>query len=32
MLRHKSRKPSLQRVFWLTVFVKVAAIGWLAAT
>lgn len=32
MLRHKSRKPFIQRVFWPTVFVNDAAIGWLAAT
>lgn len=30
LLRHKSAKPSFQAVFWLTVAVNVAVVGWLA--
>ncbi len=32
LLRHKSRKPAFQRVFWVTVLVNVSAVVWLAAT
>ena len=31
-LRHKSRKPSFQLVFWATVALNCAALGWLAAS
>ena len=30
LLRHKSAKPSFQAMFWLTVAVNVAVVGWLA--
>ncbi|HET7775170.1 MAG TPA: DUF1294 domain-containing protein, partial [Azospira sp.] len=30
-LRHKSRKASFRAVFWLTVALNCAALGWLAA-
>lgn len=31
-LRHKSRKPSFQLVFWATVALNCTALGWLAAS
>ena len=31
-LRHKSRKPSFQFVFWATVVLNCAALGWLAVS
>jgi uncharacterized membrane protein YsdA (DUF1294 family)/cold shock CspA family protein len=31
LLRHKSAKESFQTAFWATVFVNLAAVGWLAA-
>lgn len=30
ILRHKSKKEEFQRVFWVTVIVNCAALGWLA--
>ena len=32
ILRHKSSKASFQRVFWVTVVVNVAVVGWLVTT
>lgn len=29
MLRHKNRKASFQRVFWVAVVINIAALGWL---
>ena len=30
MLRHKSAKPSFQAMFWISVAINVAVVGWLA--
>jgi uncharacterized membrane protein YsdA (DUF1294 family) len=32
VLHHKSSKVAFQRVFWVTVVVNVAVIGWLVST
>ncbi len=32
VLRHKSSKVAFQRVFWVTVVVNVAVVGWLMTT
>jgi len=29
MLRHKNRKASFQRVFWVAVVINIVALGWL---
>ena len=32
LLRHKSRKPSFQMMFWVTVALNCGALGWLLST